>query len=141
MPLGEARFVCATYENQERARNGLRASTELIVFGVNAFCPFAPEPLDFVKRVHLGFAADQLVRIDLVPTSYEKARERLFEKYGGTPLCVVGGKAVLWSRENERRANGCAWNFDGGDLMLRAQKGGAVIYLSDKEGELSKQGF
>ncbi len=141
MTLEQAKFACSTPENQELARKGYPWYTQLIVDGVSAMCRFAPEPLDFVKTVHLVFASDQLVRIGLAPTTYERAHERLFAKYGNPLGCLVGGKAVLWNAEAERRAKECGWFFNGGYLSLAGGKSSLVLYISGAEDELKKQGY
>jgi hypothetical protein len=143
MTVDQAQAACAIPEQRRLARDGYRYFTNLYVEGARGSCLFAPEPLDFVDRVQVYFAAGQVVRIALIPTSYEIARERLFAKYG-TPLgCIIGGETLRWNAEVERNAQECVWLLDGGRLSLSSEREpfARVLYISDAEDELKTQGY
>ena len=143
MTLAQAQATCATPDSQAPANHGDRTHSRLAVDGVHAECPFAPEPLEFVEKVSLKFAANRLVRITLVPSSEETARERLFAKYGQPRECGSHGEARR-SPEAERRAASCAWVLQGGELRFGREGAKAparVEYISSTENELGKLGY
>ncbi|HET7543280.1 MAG TPA: serine protease [Polyangiaceae bacterium] len=144
MTLEQAKLTCASPATQAAMRDGLHSVTDLALDGVYGACPFAPEPLDFVRDVRLKFAAGQLVQIVLIATSYESARQRLLAKYGNPAGCLMGDLRASWTPDVERRASGCGWDLDGGVLALARETDRTpafVVYLSSTADELQRVGY
>jgi S1-C subfamily serine protease len=139
MTLEQAQAKCSAASSED-----LPAETDLVVNGVHATCPYAPEPLDFVRQVRLKFRAGKLVQIALVLGSNERARARLFANYGTPESCTLGRNVVMWTPEVERQATECAWRLDGGLLLFspEAQRFPPLaVYLSTTEAELGPKGY
>ena len=141
MTLEQAQFACATADNQAASRRGFLWYTSLQVDGVRAGCPFAPEPLDFVKSVALQFAAGQVVRITLFATTLGVARDRFSSKYGVPRQCQVAGKWVPGNLAIRPGETGCYWILDGGTVYFFEDRTPSVVYVSDAEKRLQQQGF
>jgi S1-C subfamily serine protease len=144
MSLEQVQLTCTDESNWNAHRQGLRWYTQLQQsdHAGTQICPRAPEPLDFVAAsVVVVLKAGQVTRIAFRPTSWDEALSRLVAKYGRPNTQDINNKTEVLPAGKIPHDRPIGWRLGGGFLRLLPWKSPLVLYISDSDDELNKQGY
>lgn len=141
MTIQESEFLCTDGLNRELGRKGLPFNTYLAGADADRYCPFAAEPVDFLRGgVSLHFVGGLLVWVTVTAESWAAAFERLSGKYGG-PLYQWSGRSFVPAGAHVVPGESVAWGPAGGKIVMRSNAAHEVVFASDREEGLRNQGF